>query len=107
MVMWMNENIPDTDRIAAFDSGLLGYYSDNTVINLDGVVNNDAAKAMREGQLYSYIKEMNVTYVILGTTSLKAERGKYQIFLGDEYELFLSDLKEVHRFGNTVLHQLI
>jgi len=107
MVMWMNENIPDTDRIAAFDSGLLGYYSDNTLINLDGVVNNDAAKAMREGQLYSYIKEMNVTYVILDTPSLKAKWEKYQICLGDGYELFLSDLKEVHRIGNSVLYQLI
>ena len=106
MAMWINENIPNTDRIAAFDSGLLGYYSNHTVINLDGVVNNDAAKATREGQLYGYIQKMNITYVTLGAMSLKTTWEKYQLYLGDGYELFLSELKEIHRIDDAILYQI-
>ena len=40
-------------RVGAWNSGILGYLTDRTVINLDGVVNNS---------LYSYARQRNVSF---------------------------------------------
>ncbi|OGC22508.1 hypothetical protein A2291_07280 [candidate division WOR-1 bacterium RIFOXYB2_FULL_42_35] len=52
-------------RIGSFDSGKLGYYChDRKIINLDGVANNNAAKAIIKREIASYLVD-NVDYVVL------------------------------------------
>ncbi|MCI0567883.1 MAG: hypothetical protein L0Z52_06795, partial [Acidobacteria bacterium] len=48
----------------AFQSGTLGYFSKSQVINLDGVVNRDAARALRERRMVPYIREEGIEAVI-------------------------------------------
>jgi hypothetical protein len=45
------------------NSGLHAYYSDRVVVNLDGVVNGDALKAIQEKQLLDYMHSMGITYL--------------------------------------------
>jgi len=61
---WLNENVPDDARIGAFQSGVIVYYTDATVINLDGKVNVDAHRAMTDGQMWNYICEQELDYVV-------------------------------------------
>jgi len=42
----------------------LGYYSDREVINLDGVVNQEALMAMKENQLGEYVARKGITYIM-------------------------------------------
>ncbi|MCL4255365.1 MAG: hypothetical protein KJ043_16515, partial [Anaerolineae bacterium] len=62
--VWLNENVPSDARIGAFQSGVIVYYTDATVINLDGKVNADAHHAMTEGRMWDYICEQQLDYVV-------------------------------------------
>ncbi|HRF98282.1 MAG TPA: hypothetical protein PLZ51_23905, partial [Aggregatilineales bacterium] len=62
VAMWMNE--PPDAKIGAFQSGVVVYYTHAQVINLDGKVNADAHHAMTEGQMWDYICEQQLDYVV-------------------------------------------
>lgn len=63
--IWMNTHLAPTDRIGAFQSGLMGYYSHSQFINLDGKVNVAAHEAMRAGDIWNYIcNEAKLNYVV-------------------------------------------
>ncbi len=51
-------------KFAAYDSGILAYYTDGAVLSIDGNVNPDAYRAVKEKRLYEYMKEENVDYLI-------------------------------------------
>ena len=38
--LWVRENTPAGTAIASWDAGVIGYFSDRPVVNLDGVVNS-------------------------------------------------------------------
>jgi hypothetical protein len=62
---WLSENTEDDARIASFNAGILGYFSDRTVINIDGVVNEDAYHARRDGTLVAYVcEDARAEYVV-------------------------------------------
>jgi hypothetical protein len=52
-------------KLAAWQSGAYGYYANDriTVVNLDGVVNPDAADASRDHRLPEYIRSQRVDWV--------------------------------------------
>ncbi|MEX0786950.1 MAG: glycosyltransferase family 39 protein [Dehalococcoidia bacterium] len=56
------ETEPDA-RVAAFNAGVVGYFSERTVINLDGVVNVDAYHALQDHRLLAYLRSAGVQYV--------------------------------------------
>jgi hypothetical protein len=51
-------------RLAAFNSGMLGFYSERDTVNLDGVVNRDALDAMRRHDLADYVRSQGIAYLI-------------------------------------------
>lgn len=63
-VVWANENIPDDEIIGSFNSGVVGYFTDNTVINLDGLMNDtEILELTREDALFmDYVKKHNITW---------------------------------------------
>jgi hypothetical protein len=63
LAQWIKRFTPPHVRIGAFNAGIIGYFSDRTVINLDGVVNAKALKALQDGRLLSYIIHNRITYV--------------------------------------------
>lgn len=40
---WIRENLPEDSVVGAWNAGILGWYSDRTVVNLDGLINNEIA----------------------------------------------------------------
>ena len=60
---WLEANTQPEARIGSFNAGILGYFSDRTVINLDGVVNEDAYHARRDGMLLQYVCEQEIRYL--------------------------------------------
>ena len=51
---WGNANLPEGSVIGVFNAGVQGYLSEHRVVNLDGLVNNAAARAIAESELWSY-----------------------------------------------------
>lgn len=60
---YLKANTEEDERVASFNAGIIGYLSDRTVINIDGVVNGDALDALRERRLLDYLRSMDVSYV--------------------------------------------
>ncbi|OGD21796.1 MAG: hypothetical protein A2W03_11605 [Candidatus Aminicenantes bacterium RBG_16_63_16] len=58
--------LPEAAVLGAFQSGALGYYAAGrfTVVNLDGVVDGQAARAIRDRRLGEYALSRNVGYFV-------------------------------------------
>lgn len=53
------------ERFAAFNAGIYGYYAEPVVVNMDGVVNNSALAAMRDGTLFGgFIERNRIRYLV-------------------------------------------
>ena len=57
--------VPEGSTVGAWQSGAFGYYAGDrfTVVNLDGVVNPDAADANRSGHLAFYIRDRHIGWL--------------------------------------------
>ncbi|MCX6356691.1 MAG: hypothetical protein NT045_02250, partial [Candidatus Aureabacteria bacterium] len=47
------------------------YYCPQTVINLDGVVNGGAYRAILDGTIFSYVRDQRITHLIEAPLSLR------------------------------------
>lgn len=63
MAEWGNDNLPAGTIIGSFNSGVQGYFSNHRVVNLDGLINQNAYEAMRERNLWSYLESQGIEYV--------------------------------------------
>src|SRR5438477_13144531 len=54
---WIETNTPESARVGAFNSGIVGYFDNRTTVNLDGVMNPDASLAVRHHALAGYIAD--------------------------------------------------
>jgi hypothetical protein len=61
---WLGRNTDPDARIGSFNAGIIGYFSERTVINLDGVVNEGAYKARRDGRLLEYMCSKQIRYLV-------------------------------------------
>ena len=65
--LWIAENSPPDTIFAAWNTGQLGFFSNRTFINLDGVINNvDYYERVLRGSipLTDYLSENKVDYIV-------------------------------------------
>jgi hypothetical protein len=69
-------------RVGAWNAGILGYFQGGTLVNLDGLVNNDIYAYAVRNALPEYIAQKNIGYVIdyenLFHAPYMQKRGGYQ-----------------------------
>ena len=87
---WLANNTAPGTRVAAYNAGIPAYFSERTVVNLDGLVNHDAYIALRNCTTRDYIREKRIDLVA-------DARG--QFFLGGCGLSFVNDLTSVTRIG--------
>jgi hypothetical protein len=64
---WLAQSSPPETIFAAWNAGQLGFFSDRTFINLDGVINNvDFYQRVLQGSipLTNYLSENGVDYIV-------------------------------------------
>ncbi|MCB0328010.1 MAG: hypothetical protein KDD70_00060 [Bdellovibrionales bacterium] len=62
--LWINKQIDPNDIIASWDAGIVGYFSKNRVINLDGVVNSaQYARAIRTGSTAELLEHYPIRWI--------------------------------------------
>ncbi|HXF52304.1 MAG TPA: glycosyltransferase family 39 protein [Dehalococcoidia bacterium] len=61
---WIDANTPPQTRVGAFNSGIVGYYSERVTVNLDGVMNPEAVEAIRDRRLAAYIREKDLDLLV-------------------------------------------
>jgi hypothetical protein len=66
VITWINEHIPVYARIGAWNAGQLGYFSDRTVVNLDGLANDRAFLShLKSGApILDYLEKEGITYLV-------------------------------------------
>ncbi len=79
---WLNRNTDEKEISASFNCGIIGYFSDRSVINLDGVVNNKAYKAIKEYRLWEFINQSEAKYFIDYDPFMMT---LYQPFMGKQF----------------------
>jgi hypothetical protein len=61
---WISDNLPDEAVVASWDAGALGAFTDQPVVNLDGVVNSgEFAEALEAGTAGALLREQGVTHI--------------------------------------------
>lgn len=78
VAVWMRENLPADARIASFNSGIHGYFSDRFVMNSDGLINNSAYEAMKENRVWELWQKNRIDYLV-----------DYEVVLTYRYKSFL------------------
>lgn len=61
---WLRENTTPDTRAGSFNGGIIGYFSDRTVVNLDGVVNEGAYEALRDCTMTTYVRDQRLAYIV-------------------------------------------
>ncbi|MBI2610942.1 glycosyltransferase family 39 protein [Candidatus Kaiserbacteria bacterium] len=96
---WMNDNLPADALLGAFNSGIQGYFSTHRVVNLDGLVNNEALAALQRKDVWGYMQDEGIEYL-----------ADYDLYLRYRYKSFLgiddpfSQLELVYEEPITKLH---
>lgn len=78
VAVWIKNNLPADARIAAFNSGIHGYFSGHFVMNSDGMINNSAFEAMKNNSLWELFEKERIDYIV-----------DYEITLTYRYKSFL------------------
>ncbi|HVF99520.1 MAG TPA: hypothetical protein VND68_06755 [Chloroflexia bacterium] len=61
---WLKANTAPGEIAAGFNSGIMGFFSDRPVVNLDGVMNNAAYVAITKKDLAAFMKQSQVRYYV-------------------------------------------
>lgn len=62
---WISDNLPDGAILGSWDAGVVGYFTEQPVINLDGVVNSfDYLEASREGTQGAFLRDRDLAYLV-------------------------------------------
>ena len=62
--LFARAHIPAKAKIGTFQSGCLSYWLDNQVVNLDGVINEEAYFHLKNKTMDTYLEEQNIEYLI-------------------------------------------
>ena len=77
----VKSNLPISTRIGAWNAGIVSYFSGATIVNLDGLVNDDAAAYIKNNRLFDYILSSHIQYILDSEESMHSElaqkRGGY------------------------------
>jgi 4-amino-4-deoxy-L-arabinose transferase-like glycosyltransferase len=61
---WVATHTDASDTIGVFQGGAIGYLSHRHVVNLDGKVNGEAFRALRDGRLGAYVQTAGIDFVM-------------------------------------------
>jgi Dolichyl-phosphate-mannose-protein mannosyltransferase len=88
--LWLRDNSPPDTRLGAMNSGILGYYSERSTINLDGVVNPAAFEAMQENSMIDYMREEQIDLLIDTDYAINEQ---YTPFMGADFPQALHEVR--------------
>ncbi|RZN35096.1 MAG: hypothetical protein EF813_09270 [Methanosarcinales archaeon] len=61
---WLRENTNKNDLIGAWEAGIIGYFSERRVINLDGLINSpEYFEYIKNGNVTDYLDKLKVDYI--------------------------------------------
>ncbi|MDW8235690.1 MAG: hypothetical protein RMK98_03585 [Bacteroidia bacterium] len=81
---WIRHHIPIQARLAAWDAGILGYFSHRSTTNLDGLVNSYAyLPYLRGDSIPAYLRKENIDYLAQYFSASLPTDSPWRSLLGD------------------------
>ena len=111
MAEYINANLPQNAIIGAYSSGILSYFCERRVINLDGLANNEIVAVARARRMDAYLDGKGVTYLADHESIVRPGFNVGLQLDGDPR--YLKRLRELHRvpdpsvFGDIVLWEVV
>jgi hypothetical protein len=62
---WIDENTPKNARVAGFDIGALAYFGHRHIIDLGGLIDPAAGRALYDHTIPQYLKNQNADYLAM------------------------------------------
>ncbi len=94
---------PASDRVGAFNSGYLQYFTDQKVVNLDGLVNNEVLSYYKKNGGLDYFRQMNIRWLVDTRTYLRGVFGPYFGARAESSLAVIYDLSDALFPGNSIL----
>lgn len=63
MAEWLAREHPGA-KVGAWNAGIMSYFSNTELVNLDGVMNDGALEAIRAGRIGDYIQEREIRFLV-------------------------------------------
>ena len=111
MAEYINANLPQSAIIGAYSSGILSYFCERRVINLDGLANNEIVAVARSRRMDAYLDAKGVRYLADHESII---RPGFTVGLQiDGDPRYVKRLRELHRvpdpsaFGDIVLWEVL
>jgi hypothetical protein len=61
---WINVNVPEGERVGSWNAGVVGYYAQRPVINLDGLINDfELLEHIRNRTVAEYIRSRDIRFL--------------------------------------------
>ncbi len=109
---WINENLPKDTVVGAYSSGILSYFSERKVVNLDGLSNNSIYMASRNRAMDKFIDSMNIDY-LADYESITMPNRTCGLLMDGDPSFVKNRLKEVYRmkcsseYGDLVVYKIL
>lgn len=100
MAVWIRDHLPSNAMIGAWNAGIIGYYSQKHVVNLDGVVNSAIIDVNADRRLASYLEARSISYLVDLESQMNAKAVRFGLPVD-----WRRDYREIHRIGKVVLLQ--
>lgn len=69
---YLQDTLPPHSRVGCWNSGIISWYTDHQVVNLDGLINNDIPRLWLEGKsVCEYIEKLDIDFVVDNYAYLK------------------------------------
>lgn len=75
LALWLRDHYPAHTRIAVFDIGAIGYFSNMDVVDLGGLVDRNYLPYLISRRVPDYLSERGIRYVILPHTGTNTQFG--------------------------------
>ena len=95
---WLGQNLPPDVRVGSWNAGVLGYYSRNPVVNLDGLMNDfEFLKVRKEQRVADYIKREKIQYLSDMGSRIDVEKLVPALTLTEVYRHDNAMMREAYR----------
>ena len=62
--MWLAEHAPRDALVGSWNAGIVGYYAEQRVVNLDGLINDyELLESLEAGTLSEYVRKKRISYL--------------------------------------------
>jgi hypothetical protein len=72
MARELNKLVPESSVVGAWNAGVFGYFFERgSVVNLDGLVNNDLYPYLKQRDIGTYVASRGISYIVDAKSSLE------------------------------------